>query len=90
MHNFPLRVPETLMQQAVAAAREDGASTNQMLLTLIAEGLGRRNAFRHMQERAARANPELAMQLLREFATEAPEPGDEMPEAPSSVRPAGM
>jgi hypothetical protein len=33
-----------------------------------------------MHERAARADPEKAMQLLREFGSEAPQAGDEMPE----------
>jgi hypothetical protein len=90
MYNFPLRLPESLMEQAKTAADEDGTSANQILISLISEGLGRRQAFKEIRARAARANPDRVLELLEQFGTEPPQPGDEMPEAPSSVRPAGI
>ena len=85
MTQFPLRVPDHIMEQARAAAREDHISINQMMLSFIAEGLGHRRGLKMMRERAARADPEKALAILDRIKGLPPEPGDEMPEAESDA-----
>ena len=79
MSNFALRVPDHVMAQAKAAAEEDNVSINQMLVAFIAQGLGQRNGMKMLQERARRANIDLALKLLDEVPDVEPEPGDERP-----------
>lgn len=80
MTQFPLRVPDHIMEQARAAANEDNVSINQLMLSFVAEGLGHRRGLRMMQERAARADPEKALAILKKIEGLPPEPGDEMPD----------
>jgi len=81
MSQFPLRLPDHVMEQARDAANEDHVSMNQLLVAFIAEGLGHRRGLRAMRERAARGNPEAALAILESLPSAQPEPGDEMPEA---------
>lgn len=80
MTQFPLRMPEHVMEQARLAANEDGVSVNQMLVSLISEGLGHRRGIKMMRERAARGNQEAAIAILDKIEGLPPEPGDELPE----------
>jgi hypothetical protein len=82
MSQFPLRLPEHIMEQARAAAREEKISINQLLLAFIAEGLGHRKGVRMMKRRAERADPEKALEILDRLQGTEPEPGDEMPKHP--------
>ena len=54
-------------------------SINQMLATLIAEGLGHRRGVRMMRERAARANVDAALAILDALPADLPpDAGDEL------------
>lgn len=87
MTQFPLRVPDHIMEQARAAANEDNVSINQLMLSFVAEGLGHRRGLRMMQERAARADPEKALAILKKIEGLPPEPGDEMPDESDAAAP---
>jgi hypothetical protein len=79
MSQYPLRMPDYLMDQAREAAEQENVSLNQMLLSLIAEGIGHRRALKTIKERAARGNPEKALAILEGLESLPVEPGDEMP-----------
>ncbi|PZM17130.1 hypothetical protein [Rhizobium tubonense] len=79
MSQYPLRVPDYLMEQARAAAAEENVSINQMFLSFIAEGMGHRRALKMVRERAARGDPEAALAILDSLPSQPPEAGDELP-----------
>ena len=79
MSNFALRLPDHIMEQAKAASAEDKVSINQMLASLIAEGLGHRRGLKLMKQRAASADVGAAVELLDSLAPDAPpDAGDEL------------
>ena len=80
MTQFPLRVPDHIMDQARIAADEDRVSINQLMLSFIAEGLGHRRGLRAMRGRAARGDPERALAILDGLEGVPPDEGDEMPQ----------
>lgn len=80
MTNYPLRLPQSLMEEARRIAREEGVSINQFFATLIAERVGEMKGLRHLKLRIASANPKRALELLRRVPDRTPLPGDEMPE----------
>ncbi|MEZ5996099.1 MAG: hypothetical protein R3C25_10110 [Hyphomonadaceae bacterium] len=80
MSNYPLRLPETLMEDAREMADAQGVSINQFLATLIAERIGELKALRHVRQRIGRANPASAAAVLALVPDRAPLEGDEMPE----------
>lgn len=79
MTQFPLRVPDDLMEQARVAADEDRVSLNQLMLSFIADGLGQRKGIKMMRARARRADPEKALAILDGIEGMPPDRGDEMP-----------
>lgn len=79
MSNYPLRLPETLMEDAREMADAQGVSINQFLATLIAERIGELKALRHVRQRIGRANPASAAAVLALVPDRAPLVGDEMP-----------
>ena len=80
MSQYPLRMPDYLMDQAREAADQENVSLNQMLLSLIAEGIGHRRALKAIRQRADRGSPEKALAVLESLGSFPPEPGDEMPD----------
>ncbi|MGK6315365.1 hypothetical protein [Neorhizobium sp. DT-125] len=80
MSQYPLRVPDYLMEQARTAAEEENVSINQLLVSFIAEGIGQRKAWRALQKRAGRGDPKKALAILESLNGQAPEPGDDMPD----------
>jgi hypothetical protein len=80
MSQYPLRLPDYIMEQAKTAAAEDNVSINQMLLSLISEGIGHRRALKGLQNRAARGSAEKALAILDSLPALPPEPDDVMPE----------
>jgi hypothetical protein len=80
MSNYPLRLPETLMEDAREMADAQGVSINQFLSTLIAERIGELKALRHVRQRIGRANPATAAAVLAKVPDRAPLEGDELPE----------
>lgn len=81
MTQFPLRVPDYLMDQARAAAEEEKVSINQILLSFIAEGIGHRRAVRSLKERAMRGDADAALAILDGLPSLPVEAGDELPAA---------
>jgi hypothetical protein len=80
MSNYPLRLPETLMEDVREMADAQGVSINQFLATLIAERIGELKALRHVRQRIGRANPASAAAVLALVPDRAPLEGDEVPE----------
>lgn len=80
MSQYPLRVPDYLLDQAREAAREENVSINQLFLAFISDGMGQRRALRALQARAAKGDPARALALLESLPDHGPEAGDEMPE----------
>lgn len=79
MTQFPLRVPDDILEQARLAADEERVTLNQLMLSYIADGLGQRKAAKMMRARARRADPERALAILDGIEGLPPERGDEMP-----------
>jgi hypothetical protein len=79
MTQFPLRVPDDILEQARVAADEERVTLNQLMLSFIAEGLGQRKSLKMMRARARRAAPESALAILDRIEGMPPERGDEMP-----------
>jgi hypothetical protein len=79
MSGFALRVPGHIMAQAKAAAAEEHVSINQLLVSLISEGLGHRRGLRDLRKRAGRADVAEALRILDRAPDVAPEEGDELP-----------
>lgn len=80
MSNYPLRLPETLMEDAREMADAQGVSINQFLSTLIAERIGELKALRHVRQRIGRANTANAAAVLALVPDRAPLEGDELPD----------
>lgn len=78
MSNYPLRLPETLMDDAREMARAQGVSVNQFLATVIAERVGELKALNHVRSRIARADPIKARAVLALVPDRAPMEGDEL------------
>lgn len=79
MSAFALRMPDHLMEQAREASEVDQVSINQLLVSLVAEGLGHRRALLEMRSRAARGNPAAALHILNNVVPDVdPDEGDEL------------
>jgi hypothetical protein len=81
MSAFQLRLPDHVMEEAKAAAAEDNTSVNQMLLAIIAEGLGHRRGLKMMKERAGRADVAAALSILSRAPNVPPDEGDRLAES---------
>ena len=81
MSTYPLRLADHLMEEAKAAAAEDNVSLNQLLATLIADGIGHRRAILELKKRAGRADPAAALAILDRVPDVALDEGDELPRA---------
>ena len=81
MNAFSLRMPDYLMEQAREASEQENTSVNQLLVSLVAEGLGHRRATLEMRRRAAKGNPEAALHILNNVVPDIPpDDGDELKE----------
>ncbi len=78
MSGFALRVPDHILDQAKAAAAEEQVSINQLLVALIAEGLGHRRGLRDLRQRAGRADVATALKILDRAPDVAPDHDDEV------------
>ena len=81
MSGFALRAPDHILEQAKAAAAEDGVSINQLLVAIIAEGLGHRRGLQDLKRRAARADVANALRILDHAPDAPPDAEDESPPA---------
>ncbi len=79
MSNYPLRLPEALMDDARGMAKAQGVSVNQFLATMIAERVGELKALSHVRARIARADQTQARAVLALVPDREPMEGDELP-----------
>lgn len=89
MSGFTLKVPDHVLEQAKIAAAEERVSINQLLVELIAEGLGHRQGLLELRRRAARADVAESLRVLDLVPDVAPDVGDEMPSGGAWARSAG-
>jgi len=77
MSNYPLRLPEILMEDARGLAKAQGVSINQFLATVIAERVGELKALNHVRNRIAHADLNRARAVLALVPDRPPMDGDE-------------
>ncbi len=73
---LPAAAAGSCLAEAKRLAAANGASLNQFLSSLIAERLGEMKAIAEIEARVARANPEVALEILRRAPDRPPLPGD--------------
>ena len=78
MSNYPLRLPEALMDDARGLAKAQGVSINQFFATVIAERIGELKALKRVRSRIERADPTKARAVLALVPDRAPMEGDEL------------
>ncbi len=64
MSQYPLRLPDSLMDEAKAAAKSDNTSLNQFLVMAISEKVAELKIKRFFEERIQRADPEAFKRIL--------------------------
>ena len=80
MSNYPLRLPEALMDDARGMAKAQGVSINQFLATVIAERVGELKALSHIRSRISRVDLAKAQAVLALVPDRPPTEGDELPD----------
>lgn len=78
MSDQAVELPENILSEARAAAREDGLSLGQMIASLVSEGLDHRKELAVLRGRAARADIRNAIDVLDRVPDVPPEKGDEL------------
>jgi hypothetical protein len=76
MSSYPLRLPDHVLEEARRAAAEDNVSLNQLLSSLIADGIGHRRAVLALRRRAERGDTAAAVSVLDKVPANVPDPGD--------------
>lgn len=79
MSHYALRIPDSLAGYAKELAREDNVSLNQFIVMALAEKVSALKTEAFFRERAERANPEKAINILDSIRNLPPTPGDELP-----------
>lgn len=80
MSQYALRVPDSLAAYAKELAREDNVSLNQFIVMALAEKVSALKTEAFFRERAERANPGKALNILDSVRKFPPVPGDELPD----------
>ncbi|MEC9461837.1 MAG: hypothetical protein VX601_01590 [Pseudomonadota bacterium] len=78
MSSYPLRLPEHVLEEARRAAAEDNVSLNQLLSSLIADGIGHRRAILALRQRAQAGDTSSALRVLDKVAAVDPDPDDRL------------
>ena len=78
MSNYPLRLPENVMEDAKRLAAANGSSLNQFLVAVVAERIGEMKALAEIERRVARADYRAAFEVLSRVPDRQPLPGDEI------------
>lgn len=76
MSSYPLRLPDHVLEEARRAAAEDNVSLNQLLSSLIADGIGHRRAILALRRRAETGDPGAALSVLDKVPAAVPDPDD--------------
>ncbi len=74
--NYALRLPRSLKAGAEQAAREDGSTLNQFIVSAVAEKLAALKTADYFQQRASRGDLDVALATLSRAGGRAPEPED--------------
>lgn len=77
--NYALRLPGSLKAGAEQAAREDGSTLNQFIVSAVAEKLAALKTAGYFEQRAKRGNFNAALALLNRAGGQPPVEGDELP-----------
>lgn len=85
---YPLRLPASLKRAAEEFAEADGVSLNAFVTVAVAEKVSALTTERFFSERRGKADPARLLAMLNRKGTEAPRPGDELPEGFSRPGPA--
>jgi|APTNR8051073442_1049403.scaffolds.fasta_scaffold09184_3 phosphoribosylcarboxyaminoimidazole (NCAIR) mutase len=76
--NYPLRIPNSLLQEARRAAAEDGVSLNQFIGTALAEKVSALRTQAVLEERARRADRAAFDAVMARAGGTPPRAGDEV------------
>lgn len=74
--NYALRLPRSLKAGAEQAAREDGATLNQFIVSAVAEKLAALKTADYFAQRATRGDLANALATLNRASGKTPEPDD--------------
>ncbi len=74
--NYALRLPRSLKAGAEQAAREDGATLNQFIVSAVAEKLAALKTAEYFAQRAPRGDLDAALATLNRAGGVEPAPGD--------------
>lgn len=81
VNNFALRLQPSLMEAAREIAKSEGVALNQLINVAVAQMITAHHASSYLAMRAARADPQRALEILSQAGVgEPPQPGDELPE----------
>ncbi|MEN9891141.1 MAG: hypothetical protein RLY78_1436 [Pseudomonadota bacterium] len=78
--NYALRLPASLKQGAEQAAREDGTTLNQFIVSAVAEKLSAMKTADYFTARAQRGDLQQALALLRRDGGQPPVDEDRLPD----------
>lgn len=76
--NYPLRIPNSLLEEARRAAAEDGVSLNQFIGTALAEKVSALRTQAVLEERARRADRVAFDAVMARAGGTPPRAGDEV------------
>ncbi len=75
---YPLKLLDSVKQEAVRLAKEDGVSLNQWIGSAVAQKIGAvQTAAEFLKGRAGKANGEGLLEILKRVPSRGIEPGDE-------------
>jgi uncharacterized protein (DUF1778 family) len=77
--NYALRLPASLKQGAEQAAREDGTTLNQFIVSAVAEKLSAMKTAEYFATRARRGDLRQALAFLDRDGGQPPVPEDSLP-----------
>lgn len=77
--NFPLRLPQSLLEEARKAAQGERVALNQLISIAVAEKISVLRTEEFFRERARRANLTGALRVLDRAGSEPPQEWDELP-----------
>lgn len=76
---YPLRLPASLKAAVVEISKEEGTSINQFVAMAVAEKVSAMKTAAFFATRAAEADIEAALRILRREGGQPPEPEDSLP-----------
>jgi uncharacterized protein (DUF1778 family) len=74
--NYALRLPASLKKSAEEAAREDGSTLNQFIVSAVAEKVSALKTAEYFTKRAQRGNKAQALRFLRRRGGQPPREDD--------------